>query len=504
MKAKKGSKQRQSLLFGSDSVADIETLTDEDKELLARLGEAGFEGRGGDLVEGRFRKKHPDLHFALRGRFSSFCNALAIALKHELGSPLTAREMQSFMKREYASGRALTLESLVARNPLMARAIVAQWGSLSSALEDLDIAASIAAHDRRWDKETIFAEVLDVLGDSPATPTEEAVREGGALLAEVLLGRFGNFSSFKKEFAVWLVEQPALFVVRGRNVLSRILLSDVGLASRPSKGKGMPGVQRVRWCATAPPGDKLYAVSSDGLIYPVDVGSIPFLTSGALDGKAAVKMPAMGRGEKPVALVSLDVKGGALAMVTRRGRLKLVDVGKIKRIRQAGTTVLRLAADDQLAAAAVIPAETTRLAIVTRNGRAVAFQRDSLKLSTRTSMGVIRVRFEKERNAEPLALIGFRGDEDVLLLGRNANLLRLRNSEIPTRKGASLGRRLWRTPVIAASAVPEQSKIVLASRKGRVLSFWDSQVPRRHVLRRGVMGIRLDPDDAPESLSVVR
>jgi DNA gyrase/topoisomerase IV subunit A len=130
----------------------------------------------------------------------------------------------------------------------------------------------------------------------------------------------------------------------------------------------------------------------------------------------------------------------------------------------------------------------------------VAFERPGIKLSSRSSMGVYRLRFDGEKGGEPVAVLGTTSDQDLVLLGKTGALLRLGREEVPSRKGASLGRRLWRTPVVGAVAVAESSRLLIATRRGRLLCFPAMQLPTRQALRKGVLGIRLDGDDAPETI----
>jgi len=495
----KRKKKRSATLFsGEESWKLGESLSQEEEELLERLAELGFEGRSDELTEPRFRRKHADFHYTLRSRFGSYSNAVGLLAKRELGSPLTAKQLLAQLKEMYGSGQPVTLESLIVEDLHLARAVVGEFGALANAWEEFGIDPATAEEDRRWERDKIFAEMLELVGDSPGDFSEDELLSDDPLLREVIRLAFGSFASFRKEFPLWVEEQPALFVYWGRQLLSRILLRSVSLTSRATKGRNLHEVSRIRNCFAGSSGQRLCFISTEGLLYPLDKAQIPFVSFGVDSGKAGYKLPALSRGEKPVAFLSWEEREGYLAMVTRLGRLKLVDLATFKRVRQQGTTMIRLAAGDQLAAATLIPKDFARVAVVTRNGRAVAFGRESLKLSTRTSMGVIRLRFDTDRNAEPVSILGFSDDEDLVLLGRNGNLLRLRNEEVPTRKGASLGRKLWKTQVVSTAVCPEQAKLLLATKRGRILHFWDAQVPLRHVQRIGVMGIRLETDDAPE------
>ena len=500
MSRSKGGKQGK--LFGGAEPALVEQSV-EDVELLAELARVLLEAKAKDVVESRFRTTHPELHFKIRSRFSSYCNALALLLKEELGDPLGAAEVLSYLRTRFDLGEPITLERVLVAEPRLAQALIKEFGRLDTALLGLGIRPDVAAQERRWERERIFHNVLELMGDSIGELTESLVAEQLPLLCEVIRLEFGTFGSFNKEFATWVEAQAAVFLVWGRGGLSRVLTCNLPVTSRAAKGRNLADIQLVKHCFAARPGYRLHMLSTAGLLYPVETSGVPFVSFGAGEGQAAVRMPSLARGEKPVALLSLDQRDGYLGMVSQQGRMKLVPISLIKRVRPQGTVVMKLAPGDRVVAAETVAADFARVIVVTQNGRSVAFDRDSMKLSSRTSMGVYRLRFDGERGGEAVAVVGVGPEDDLILLGKNGNLIRLAAEEIPSRKGVSLGRRVWRTPVVAATACPAEGRILIATKRGRLLCFMGEQVPRRQAQRVGVMGVRLDGDDVPEMIGLI-
>jgi hypothetical protein len=501
VKRRKGSQEPG--LFGSEPAGVAETRSEEDEALLEQLAQLVLEGDATDGLESRFRRRQPELHFSLRTRFGSYGNAVAVLLKQELGNPLGRRQVLHHLQERYAAGEPITLESVVLSEPRLAQAIIREFGSLRSSLEELHIDPGVAEADRRWDRERVFLAVLELLGDAVGELDSALLDSQVPLLAEVVRLQFGSFNTFHKEFSLWVESQPAVFLLWGRNGLSRVLARNVPVTSRATKGRNLADVQRVKLCYAARPGYRLCMLTSEGMLYPLDTAGVPFVSFGAGESKAAARIPNLARGEKPLALVSMDEREGFLAMASHAGRMKVVSLKQIKRVRAQGTRVMKLATGDSVVAGTVLSADYQRLVAVTRAGRGVAFQRELIKVSSRASMGVFRLRSGDERGGEAVSLFGVREGEHVVLLGRNGNLLRIHEEEIPSRKGVSLGRRLWRTPVVAASACPDPSRLLVATKRGRLLCFWDAQVPQRQAMRIGVMGIRLDADDSPEMLCIL-
>ncbi len=499
----KGKGKQQGTLFGGSDVA-VGERSDGDDGLLKELSAVLLEAKAKDVVESRFRTRHPELHFKIRSRFSSYCNALAMLLKDELGDPLAAADVLAYLQVCFDSGEPLTLEKVLTVEPRLAQVLVEEFGSIESALDELGIRPDVAAEERRWERERIFHTVLELMGDSVGELTDTLVAEQRPLLFEVIRLEFGTFTSFNKEFASWIEAQAALFLVWGRGGLSRVLTRNLPVTSRAAKGRSLAHISRVKLCFAARPGYRLHLLSSAGLLYPVETSGVPFVSFGAGEGQAAIRMPSLSRRERAVALLSLDQREGFLGRVSKQGRLKVVRISLIKRVRSQGTLVMKLAPGDKVAAAANIPADFARVVAVTKNGRSVAFEREGLKLSSRTSMGVYRLRFDGERGGEAVAVVGVGTEDDVILLGKNGNVLRLPPAEIPSRKGVSLGRRVWRTTVVDAAGCPEAGRVLIATKRGRLLCFWGAQVPRRQAQRVGVMGVRLDGDDAPEMIGLIQ
>jgi len=60
---------------------------------------------------------------------------------------------------------------------------------------------------------------------------------------------------------------------------------------------------------------------------------------------------------------------------------------------------------------------------------------------------------------------------------------------------------VWKFKVVDAGACAGDRKVVVCTRKSRVLCYAGDDVPRRQVLRQGVIGVRLDSDDQAESIN---
>ncbi len=491
-------------LFGGSAPTTtvVPPLSEKDEALLHELIQVAREERRGALSEDNLRRRHKDLHFRLRTRFSTLAGALGEALKLEVGSPLTRKLVLDELLTRYATGAPVTLEGLVRDVPRLANALIRELGGMDAAWKELGIRPDLALRDRRVPDDQLFGQVLDLAGTVSGFGTEEELAAVSPFLREAVRWRFGGFGAFRKGLAEWLSGQPLLYLVWGRNVLSRQLLAEVTTTGRGVKGRLLSDVTRMRaaWKCTGCPRPAF--LWSDGSLVPIDPEEVPFVSFSSAAVNGGQKVSGSRRTGRPLCLVSLDDREGVLAMATRRGLLKLMSLSQVRRVRKDGLPVIRLGEGDEVSAAAVLGPGVKRVVIVTRQGRGVAFAREAWKMASRLSMGHVRLR-GTDGGAEALEVVGLAEGEDLALLGRNGFLLRVRADEVPVRKGASLGRLLWRTPVVGAAACSDTTGLLLGTRKGRLLACSGADVPGRSAQCKGVHGVRLDGDDAPEVLRQV-
>jgi len=473
-------------------------VPEADRELLSRFVDAVLDTRMSQMSEERFRGGHPQLYFDLRARFGSFPAALASALKFEVGNRRRRSDLLSVVKEAWDSGESVTLERFVRKDPRTARAILGEFGTLGRALAELGLDPRIAAEDRRWPKEHVFQAVLGLAGEAPDELEEQDLERADRLVSEVIRKVFPSYPAFRKELKEWLAVQPCLYLVWGRQVVTRLLRDRVVLTSRAGGGKMFLGPGRLQDCAVTKPGEKLYCLSTTGMLYPVE--GAPFVSGGSLDAKEGLRLSFLGKGEKVAAMLHWSGQDGALAMATSLGRVKLVELSSFSRVRDTGLVVARVAPGDSIAAAAVVGTAWEKLAVVTRKGRGVGLARETVRAASRNSRGNLRLRMEG--GDEPAAVVGLGAGQDLVMLGKNGNLLRVAGAAASCRKGRARGIRLSKVPVVAARGVGAGNGLLLATRKGRLLAFREEEVASRGVRCVGVKSLSLDPDDAVEGLDV--
>jgi hypothetical protein len=480
--------------------AEIRELAPEDDLLLARLTEAVWDCKSAaDVAEPRMSKVQPDLVFRLRARFGSYPQALAVLVKREIGDRPTRKALLARLKEMYGTGVPLSLDEVVRTDGRFAHEVLLEFGGLDTAFAELGVNASAATRDRRWEREDLFKRGLDFLTSPDGGLNEATVTAADPVFLEALRHAFGSFHAFQREFNGWLNNEKSVALSYGRGQLGRVLLSFLPETSRAARGRRFPDVTKLQQCTPVMPGQRMFAVGPQGLLYPVDGDAVPLLFPSEELELPSYRVAGMKRGARVVSVVAWGEDQGFLALATRKGRVKLIDLSVIRRVLSAGVIVARLEPGDAVVAASVLKPDFERLLVLTVNGRGVALEKSVFRTGSRKSRGALKVRFEE--GDEPVAVVGVREQDDVLLLGVNGVILRIRSSDVTTRKGPSFGRLVSRAHITSAATCVEGCTVVVGTRRARLAMFPESEIPRRQLRRRGVAGIRLDADDAPEALA---
>ncbi len=146
--------------------------------------------------------------------------------------------------------------------------------------------------------------------------------------------------------------------------------------------------------------DYLFCIANTGRVYWLKAYNVPE-SSRYSEGRAIVNLLNIeNEGEKVVGL--LDVKtlqNSKVVFLTKRGIVKRMKGELFSHPRSSGVRALTLGTGDEIADAIVYTAEKY-LIIVTKNGKAIRFLEDTLRLTGRTSMGVrgIRVINDEAKN----------------------------------------------------------------------------------------------------------
>ncbi len=147
--------------------------------------------------------------------------------------------------------------------------------------------------------------------------------------------------------------------------------------------------------------DYVVCTSNTGRVYWLKAYNIPE-SSRYSEGRAIVNLLNI-EGEKIVGM--LDVKKFAnskIVFLTKKGIVKRMKGELFSHPRSSGVRALTLGPEDEIADA-IVYAEEKHLIIVTKNGKAIKFNEDTLRFTGRTSMGVRGIRATNDQAKNILA-----------------------------------------------------------------------------------------------------
>ncbi len=474
----------------------------ERKKLLQEFAEALQKVPERQALEGSFRKAHPKLHFRLWSEFGTYQQALVSLAKLELGPYYTRHQALERLATLVQEGVGVTLQKLVTTEPRLASLILRECGSMDDAFEELGLDPDVASRDRRWPREKLFEAALELYKEGGKLDGEDFATLPDPVFADACELEFHTPTRFQEGWSQWLGALASFYVTFGRGQIGRFLARDLDCSSRGTKGTLLSGLSRVSKVWSLPVSSELYMVTSLGRLLPYELGEAPLLLQ-RQEPVQGGKVSGLKRGEKAVGLFDFGRQDGFLALATRQGRVKVIHRSEYRRLTTSGTVAMRLTQTDRVTAAGWLSEDFQGWAVLTSASRAAGFDREAIPPSNRRTMGLVRLRFDDPAKDEPVCVVEIGEEHDVVALNRSGTLLRIASDEIPRRKGTSLGRRIWRTPLVGAISCKEDQRLALASKRGRLLCFWVSQVPGRHALRKGVRGIRLESDDTAEAITVI-
>ncbi len=481
----------------------VEGDVGEDTEGAALLDELLVAVRTLDvkgLTDERFRRQYGSLHFRLRQWFGSLSRAFQLLLKREVGDTLSTADVLGYLERWYRTGEPMTLSGLMLRDRHMAFAAVTLFGRLEDALLRAGIDPMLASYERRCDINELCERAFVEWGVPYASVSEVDIARRDPLFLARAVWASGSFEAFSREVEGWLVGQPELLVVSDRGQLSRLPLRTWDVTSRGGRGRLMPGVERVAAGTVfggAGAGHAVALVSSMGRMLRVSDVDIRIVSSAS--GGETARGGNWKKGERTAGVCKVGGLAGPLALVTRGGRIKVVQERHLVKVREPGAPLLGLEGQDKVAIATSLGSwgeseggRPERVAVVMKSGRIAVFPSESISWMSALGKGSYRLALCRSGKDEPVAVVGLSKERSNLLLAMaDGRVRRVDGMSIPVRGGPTQGVRVWSSGVIAACSGSDSAVVWMCSRQGRLLGFLMSDVRQSVGGRRGVSGINL-------------
>ncbi len=441
------------------------------------------------LLERAFHAGYGDLYFRLRSAFGSYYRALA-TLARQLTSPnLDADDAIEGLQNHYKSGAPLDAAHFLRTDPMLGRALLVHFGTISGAFEAAEIDPALARQSRRLEDEELLERAIQLLGRTE-TRTGREWESQDPLLMEAARHRFERVSDFFGWLDAQMADRPVILAVREKRDACRVLAAAVPPVGRGGKGKALAG-KRYEVATCGPGGRNLYLLTASGSMFRLRPDQMP------LDAADAYRL-SMDRSDRIVALFPEPAGDEHIAIATNLGRIKQIPAGNFRAFLSDGVRAAALEEGDTCAAACRVDPDGGDLVVLTKAGSGLRVDPAELRDSSRHSRGVLRVRPKGPKDGVA-AMFQASPDGEYAVLTRNGRVRRGAVKELPIPLSRATGVVAARGEV-AGGAPVEALHLGVMTRNGRVLVFEATSVRATSRYAQGVTAIRMDRGDKAVAL----
>jgi DNA gyrase subunit A len=306
-------------------------------------------------------------------------------------------------------------------------------------------------------------------------------------------------------------EEDVLVVITEDDYIKRMPVDRFDPQNRG--GKGIIGSDpkegdRVSKVFRANTHDYLLCFTNQGQVYRLKTYEIPEMSRTAR-GKSAVNLIDFDDGEEITAVVNTDdfEPEECITMVTRDGYVKRTGAEEFENILSTGIIAAKLEEGDELVDVEVTDDESD-LVIATEQGMTIRFDESEAREMGRNTRGVRGIDLQGEDRVAGLVATDETDDRDLLTVTVNGYGKRTPLSEYRAQSRYGKGLIDIKTderngPVSTVKAVRPDDHLVIMSEAGQIMRIRAGDVSEVGRNTKGVIVMRLEPDDRVASVDVV-
>ena len=244
-----------------------------------------------------------------------------------------------------------------------------------------------------------------------------------------------------------------------------------------------------------------------GRVYRLKAYEIPEASRTAR-GIAIVNILQLNPGEKISAMIPIKdyEEDKNLFMVTKKGIVKKTPVMEFSNVRKNGLAAINLREDDELIEVKTTSAET-EIFLVTKHGMCIRFKETDVRLTGRTSMGVIGMNLDDEDE-----IIGMQLDhqgDSLLIVSENGMGKRTYLDEFTVQKRGGKGVKCYKITektgeVVGVKAVNDDHEIMMITDGGIIIQLRMEDISTLGRITSGVKMINLDEGVKVAKIAKVR
>jgi len=243
--------------------------------------------------------------------------------------------------------------------------------------------------------------------------------------------------------------------------------------------------------------DEMLVLTEKGKAYSLDVYKIPESSrvSRGTNIRTLVNIP---NDDSIRAIVVFDRdEKGYIAMVSKRGIIKKVDVEEFKNIRSTGIIALDTDEGDVLVDA-IFTSGNDDIIICSANGLALRISEKTVRPMGRTARGIIGIRLEERDSV--VGLVKYNEKKDMVIVTEEGYAKRLKMNEINVKGRGGKGMMYFGVSektgkVVRVLPVEEENEIVIITAKGMIIRMPASNISVMGRPARGIKAINLKEGD---------
>jgi DNA gyrase subunit A len=243
--------------------------------------------------------------------------------------------------------------------------------------------------------------------------------------------------------------------------------------------------------------DEMLILTEKGKAYSLDVYKIPESSrvSRGTNIRTLVSIP---NDDSIRAIVVFDRdEKGYIAMVSKRGIIKKVDVEEFKNVRSTGIIALETDEGDVLVDA-IFTSGNDDIIICSANGLALRISEKTVRPMGRTARGVIGIRLEEGDSV--VGLVKYNEKKDMVIVTEEGYAKRLKMNEINVKGRGGKGMIYFGVSektgkVVRVLPVEEENEIVIITAKGMIIRMPASNISVMGRPARGIKAINLKEGD---------
>lgn len=333
------------------------------------------------------------------------------------------------------------------------------------------------------------AKILNVIKEELVKLKE---KYGDERRTKVYKGKVGEFSEEDL-----IPNEPTVITLTNTGYIKRQSMNSFQTQHRGGKGitgmniKDEDGIFLIRSAMTH---DNIIFFTNKGKAYQLRAYEINE-SSRTSKGTAIVNLLNIEAGEKVESFIvhNTSVKEGYVFLTTRNGTVKKTHVKEFENIRRNGMIAIKLDTGDELVWSNITDGKSEVL-IITKGGKAIKFNEDSVRPLGRATTGVRGIKIDGKDQVIGMDVITPGDTPDVLAIMENGLGKKTPVQQFPLQgrggQGVKVAKVTDRTgPVVVANVIPAKSEeVIITSKKGQVVKLPINQIPK---LSRDTQGVIL-------------